>query len=112
MRTTRVILAAAHLDNDPENNRLRNLRSLCQRCHMIQDRGYHLAQRWITYRLRYAMGDIFLGSYRSAADRLILRMLMAQFAAAARFGVARGLGPMRPRSTSSDQLLLDVDASG
>ena len=56
MRTTRVILATAHLDNDPENNRLRNLRSLCQRCHMIHDRNYHLAQRWITYRLRYVMG--------------------------------------------------------
>src|SRR6185437_12727573 len=68
MRTTRVILATAHLDNDPENNRLRNLRSLCQRCHMIHDRNYHLAQRWINYRLRYALGDIFLGPYRSGAD--------------------------------------------
>jgi hypothetical protein len=33
--TTRVILAAAHLDHDPANNRLRNLRSLCQRCHLL-----------------------------------------------------------------------------
>jgi hypothetical protein len=28
MRQTRVILAAAHLDHDPGNNRLRNLKSL------------------------------------------------------------------------------------
>ena len=28
LRTTRVVLAAAHLDHDPTNNRLRNLRSL------------------------------------------------------------------------------------
>ena len=31
MRTTRVVLAAAHLDHDPANNRMRNLRGLCQR---------------------------------------------------------------------------------
>ena len=62
--TTRVVLAAAHLDHDPTNNRLRNLRSLCQRCHLIQDRPYHLLQRWITYRLRCARGDLFLGPYR------------------------------------------------
>ena len=37
MRTTHVVLAAAHLDHDPTNNRLRNLRSLCQRCHLIHD---------------------------------------------------------------------------
>jgi hypothetical protein len=112
MRTTRVILATAHLDNDPENNRLRNLRSLCQRCHMIHDRNYHLAQRWITYRLRYALGDIFLGPYRSGADRFLLSLLIAQFAAAASSAVARGTGPARPRPASSPQLLLDVHARG
>jgi hypothetical protein len=42
LRTTRVVLAAAHLDHDPTNNRLRNLRSLCQRCHMLHDRPHHL----------------------------------------------------------------------
>jgi hypothetical protein len=59
MRQTRVILAAAHLDHDPGNNRLRNLKSLCQRCHMIHDRPHHLAQRRITYLLRRALGDLF-----------------------------------------------------
>ncbi len=63
LRTTRVVLAAAHLDSDPANNRLANSRSLCQRCHMLHDRPYHLAQRWITYRRRYALGDLFLGFY-------------------------------------------------
>src|SRR6516225_1578640 len=62
-RTTRVVLAAAHLDGDPTNNRMTNLRALCQRCHMLQDRQHHLAQRWITYRRRRALGDLFLGSY-------------------------------------------------
>lgn len=60
---TRVVLAAAHLDHDPTNNRLRNLKSLCQRCHMIHDRPRHLAQRRIIYRSRYAAGDLCLASY-------------------------------------------------
>jgi hypothetical protein len=47
-RKTRVVLAAAHLDSDPTNNWLRNLRALCQRCHMLHDRPHHLAQRWIS----------------------------------------------------------------
>jgi hypothetical protein len=61
--TTRVILAAAHRDHDPTNNRFGNLRSLCQRCHLTHDRDWHLLQRWITYRLRSARGDLFLGAY-------------------------------------------------
>lgn len=65
-RTTRVVLAAAHLDHDPTHNRLRNLRALCQRCHMKHDRDYHRIQRWITYRHREALGDLFLGPYSHA----------------------------------------------
>jgi hypothetical protein len=60
---TRVVLAAAHLDSDPTNNRMKNLHALCQRCHMLHDRPHHLAQRWITYRRRRAAGDLFLGPY-------------------------------------------------
>ena len=62
-RMTRVVLAAAHLDSDPANNRMRNLRALCQRCHMLHDRSHHLAQRRITYRRRLAIGDLLLGPY-------------------------------------------------
>ena len=62
LRTTRVVLAAAHLDSDPTNNRLRNLRALCQRCHMLHDRPHHLAQRYLTYRRRLAVGDLFENS--------------------------------------------------
>ena len=63
LRQTRVILAAAHLDHDPGNNRIGNLRSLCQRCHLIHDRLHDLARRRITYLLRRALGDLFLGPY-------------------------------------------------
>jgi hypothetical protein len=63
VRLTRVVLATAHLDGDPTNNRLKNLRALCQRCHLLHDRPYHVAQRWVTYRRRLALGDFFLGLY-------------------------------------------------
>jgi hypothetical protein len=32
---------------------------------MLHDRPYHLAQRWLTYRLRQALGDLFTGPYRA-----------------------------------------------
>ena len=63
IRNTRVVLAAAHLDHNPSNNRPRNLKGLCQRCHLIHDRPHHLARRRITYLLRRALGDLFLGPY-------------------------------------------------
>jgi hypothetical protein len=68
---TRVVLAAAHLDSDPTNNRMKNLRALCQRCHMLHDRPHHLAQRWITYRRRLAAGDLFLGPYPALIPAIV-----------------------------------------
>ncbi|VTZ21650.1 conserved hypothetical protein [Methylocella tundrae] len=65
VRTTKVVLATAHLDHDPTNNRRRNLKALCQRCHMIHDRDEHRRRRWLTLRMRKAIGDLFLGLYRS-----------------------------------------------
>jgi hypothetical protein len=61
------VLAAAHLDHNPGNNRQRNLKSLCQRCHMIHDRPHHLMQRRITYMLRRTLGELFLCPYDRAA---------------------------------------------
>ena len=65
VRTTRVALAAAHLDHDPTNNRPRNLKALCQRCHMLHDREEHQRRRSLTLRMRNAIGDLFLGLYRA-----------------------------------------------
>ena len=67
--TIHVILAAAHLDNDPGNSSWRNLKCLCQRCHMLHDRPYHRAQRWLTYRMRWALGDLFTGPYPAGFGR-------------------------------------------
>jgi hypothetical protein len=30
---------------------------------MLRDPPFHLAQRWLTYRRRWAIGDLFLGRY-------------------------------------------------
>ena len=81
LRTTRVVLAAAHLDSDPTNNRLANLRALCQRCHMLHDRPYHLAQRWITYRRRYALANLVFGPYERPLPCITGRAKLLQAAA-------------------------------
>jgi hypothetical protein len=90
VRLTRVVLAAAHLNNDPSVNRLSNLRALCQRCHMLHDRPFHLAQRWLTYRGRWAIGDLFLGRYGMETP------LSELLAAAYRSKVLLGRRPLDP----------------
>ena len=62
--TTRVVLATAHRDHDPTNNRSRNLVAFCQRCHLLHDREEHRRRRWLTLFKRKALGDLFLGRYR------------------------------------------------
>lgn len=62
-RVTKVILATAHLDHNPGNSRARNLKALCQRCHMIHDRAEHRRRRNHTLFRRKALGDLFLGRY-------------------------------------------------
>ena len=61
--STYVVLAAAHLDQDPGNNAARNLAALCQRCHLAHDRAAHRRQRWITMFYPRALGDLFSGRY-------------------------------------------------
>jgi hypothetical protein len=103
VRLTRVVLAAAHLDNNPANNRLANLRSLCQRCHMLHDRPFHLAQRWLTYRRRQAIGDLFLGRYGAQTP------LPAIFATAFQIGfprAARTANQLPNVSPPRDQIML------
>lgn len=58
-----VVLAAAHLDHDPANNRLRDLAVLCQRCHLASDRAEHRRRRWATLFYRRARSDLFAGAY-------------------------------------------------
>jgi ribosomal protein S14 len=64
LASTKVVLAAAHLDHDPTNSHPRNLRALCQRCHMLHDQVEHQRRRRLAWRAKRALGDLFLGPYR------------------------------------------------
>lgn len=57
--TTRVVLATAHLNHDPSDNRPRNLAALCQRCHMRHDAVEHRRRRWHNAFRRRAIRDLF-----------------------------------------------------
>ncbi len=63
LRKMRVVLAAAHLDHDPSNNRLGNLKALCQRCHLRHDRHVHRRRARITVLKRHALVDLMEGPY-------------------------------------------------
>ena len=63
IRTTKVVLAAAHRDHDTANNRPANLAAFCQRCHMLHDRPEHKRRRWKTLFRRKGLGDLFQGPY-------------------------------------------------
>lgn len=60
---TMVYLATAHLDNNPGHNDRRNLKALCQRCHMLHDRDEHRRRRRLSFLLSRAIGDLFDGPY-------------------------------------------------
>jgi hypothetical protein len=63
IRTTRVVLAAAHRDHDTSNNANANLAAFCQRCHMNHDRPEHRRRRRRTLFRRKAASDLFAGPY-------------------------------------------------
>ena len=42
---SKVILTVAHLDQDKKNNRFKNLKALCQRCHLKHDLPHHIFNR-------------------------------------------------------------------
>jgi hypothetical protein len=54
-----VILASAHLNHDPGDNRLRNLAALCQACHMRHDAGEHRRRRLRNRFRSSAIRDLF-----------------------------------------------------
>ena len=60
-RRTRVILASAHVNHDPSDNRPRNLAALCQACHMRHDAGEHCRRRLRNRFRASAIRDLFAG---------------------------------------------------
>ncbi|WP_186163118.1 hypothetical protein [Burkholderia gladioli] len=56
---SRVVLTTAHLDHQPENCDLSNLRHWCQRCHLNYDKEHHAATRRRVKREGNAIADMF-----------------------------------------------------
>lgn len=54
-----IVLTVAHLDHQPENCDLANLRAYCQRHHLAHDHTHHLANAAATRRSGKAIGDLF-----------------------------------------------------
>lgn len=48
---------------NPGNNEPANLKALCERFRILHDRDEHRLQRWFTFRVRKALGDLFLSLY-------------------------------------------------
>jgi 5-methylcytosine-specific restriction endonuclease McrA len=47
-KNARIVLAVAHLDQQPENNHHTNLAALCQKCHLDHDRPFKLVNFRLT----------------------------------------------------------------
>ena len=55
-----VVLTAAHLDHDPNHCDLARMALLCQRCHLLHDRGEHIASfRYRCLELAHGQGNFF-----------------------------------------------------
>ena len=63
IRHSYTVLSGCHLDHDPMSSKLA---SLCRRCHLDHDREFHRWRAWLTWRARYALGDLWLGRYAAA----------------------------------------------
>ena len=55
----RVVLTISHLDHDPTNNDLENLRAFCQRCHLRYDRHEHAKNARATRAKKAGQGGLF-----------------------------------------------------
>lgn len=58
---TYIVLTVAHLDHDPRNCSVDNLRALCQRCHLAYDQEHHIETARRTRRAKLGMGELFMG---------------------------------------------------
>lgn len=60
-----VSLACCHAKHDPRESDPRVLVAACNACHLRLDREWHRRQRWVTWRSRYAIGDLLEGMYEA-----------------------------------------------
>lgn len=58
-REARVVLTIAHLNHNPADNRLSNLKALCQRCHLKHDEPHHAETRRQTRAEKQGLQPLF-----------------------------------------------------
>jgi hypothetical protein len=63
-----IVLTVAHLDHDPRNCELSNLKALCQYCHLHYDQEHHAETAYETRRNGKAAADLFPMGHR---ERLV-----------------------------------------
>lgn len=61
-----VVLTVAHLDHQPENCSLENLKHWCQRCHNVYDSVHRRRNAHATRHSRKAIADLFMCSALSS----------------------------------------------
>lgn len=66
----KIVLTVAHLDHDPTNNDLGNLRALCQRCHNRHDVEHRKANRARTHAKKKAAGRLLDGKEHNEMPRV------------------------------------------
>lgn len=59
LKSTKIILTIAHLDQDKENNDYENLAALCQKCHLGIDLVHHIANARETNRKKKGLQKLF-----------------------------------------------------
>ena len=62
---SRVVLTVAHLDHDPSNCELANLKAWCQRCHLTYDAKHHGMNARVTRFVKQGQDDLFAVVMRS-----------------------------------------------
>ena len=55
----KIVLTVAHLDHTPENCDEKNLKAMCQRCHLRYDHDHHQRNAYETRRKGKVAKDIF-----------------------------------------------------
>jgi hypothetical protein len=55
----KVILTVAHLNHNEKDSRRKNLKAMCQRCHLRYDSKHHAINSALTRKKKKAVGDLF-----------------------------------------------------
>lgn len=58
-KVTRIVCTTGHLNHQPEDCALDNLRYWCQRCHLAYDQAHHMATARATRRARAGTAELF-----------------------------------------------------